>query len=123
MKFSLDEVKKEWRQLRGRIRSQVALKEDLQRGWAILRSGGNDLADRSISEMDLFRLKQALDKIDEQIHHAYRSLGKTYWAHQAQNRPFEEKEWHLSFEQIDDLKKEKEEILGMIESIKPTSSS
>lgn len=52
------------------------LKHDLKAGWAALRYGTVQAANRALEETELLRLRLEVRKLDERIHEFYRDIGE-----------------------------------------------
>ena len=87
-------------------------KNDLRTGWAKVRQGTADATDRSLREVELFRLKFELYKVEDQIKEHLRAAGER--AFQLIERKgsgvLEDKEIHDLFAKVDQLKQEEARI-------------
>ena len=94
-------------------------KNDLRTGWALMRQGSAEVADRSLEEIELLRLKFRLYKVEEQIKDLYRAIGErgAQLIERGEGRVGDDKEIQRLFEQVDQLKQEEARIRFEMEQL------
>src|SRR5437879_11688043 len=95
-------------------------KSDFRTGWAKVRQGTAKVADRSLEEMELLRLKYQLYEVEDQIREHLRAAGER--AFQLIERKgsgvLEDKEVHDLLAKVEQLKQEEASIRSEMEQIK-----
>jgi len=117
---SVKEVITGWLGMGRRLIARTSWREDAIRGLKTLQSSGTSIVDRSFGEVNLFRLRSQLEKIDQQLFEAYRLLGKKCVDHWTKGRPLKEIERKRECRRIDLLAEEKKKILSQMSELKET---
>ncbi|MFQ5780028.1 MAG: hypothetical protein ACE5HN_04485 [Nitrospiria bacterium] len=115
---SVKDVITEWLRLGRRVIARTSWRKDAIRGLKTLQSGGTSIVDRSFGEVDLFRLRSQLEKIDQDLFAAYQLLGKKCVDHWTKGRRLMEVERKRERRRIDLLAEEKKRILGQMLELK-----
>ncbi len=58
------------------MRMLQRIAQDLRAGWATLRQGAADAANRALEESELVQLRLRARKLDEQVNHLYEDIGE-----------------------------------------------
>jgi hypothetical protein len=99
------------------------LKHDLKAGWAALRYGAVQAANRALEETELLRLRLELRKLDERIKDLYRDIGERAIELHERGEPAEQaltdSQITQGAEQVAVLKAERAKLLREIDETRP----
>jgi hypothetical protein len=98
------------------------LKHDLKAGWATLRHGTAQAANRALEEAELLRLRLELRKLDQRLHDVWRDIGERAVELHDRGEPGDrimaDFDIGRSMEQVQRLKEERAKLLADMESVR-----